>query len=140
MSTKNIAALALPACGCSAAWGALYSVRHDTPPGAHVCLRQCLPLRHRVCLPLPLLLLLPARAWLQFMVFVPASIVVDIIRLAGVPHTVHGRGWLVFLQLLEMAAKVSRARREALPCRNVYTYSLMRRDKCVCMGSATACR
>ncbi|WIA28385.1 hypothetical protein OEZ86_010931 [Tetradesmus obliquus] len=42
-----------------------------------------------------------------FMVFVPASIVVDIIRLAGVPHTVHGRGWLVFLQLLEMAAKVA---------------------------------
>jgi hypothetical protein len=44
---------------------------------------------------------------MQFMVFVPASIIVDIIRLAGVPHSVHGRGWLVFLQLLEMAAKVS---------------------------------
>ncbi|KAF6263175.1 hypothetical protein COO60DRAFT_512071 [Scenedesmus sp. NREL 46B-D3] len=42
-----------------------------------------------------------------FMVFVPASIIVDIIRLAGVPHSVHGRGWLVFLQLLEMTAKVA---------------------------------
>jgi hypothetical protein len=52
-------------------------------------------------------MLLCAALLLQFMVFVPASIIVDIIRLAGVPHTVHGRGWLVFLQLLEMAAKVS---------------------------------
>lgn len=42
----------------------------------------------------------------QFMVFAPASILVDIIRLAAVPHETHGRGWLVFLQLLGMAAKV----------------------------------
>jgi hypothetical protein len=47
------------------------------------------------------------------MVFVPASIIVDIIRLAGVPHSTHGRGWLVFLQLLEMAAKVSSAAQRA---------------------------
>ena len=40
------------------------------------------------------------------MVFAPASILVDVIRLAAVPATVHGRGWLVFLQLLGMAAKV----------------------------------
>jgi hypothetical protein len=51
-------------------------------------------------------MLLCAVLVMQFMVFVPASIIVDIIRLAGVPHSVHGRGWLVFLQLLEMAAKV----------------------------------
>eukprot|EP00882_Tetradesmus_deserticola_P011549 GHRQ01012216.1.p1 GENE.GHRQ01012216.1~~GHRQ01012216.1.p1 ORF type:complete len:204 (+),score=94.90 GHRQ01012216.1:605-1216(+) len=42
-----------------------------------------------------------------FMVFVPTSIIVDIIRLSGVPHGVRGRGWLIFLQLLEMAAKVA---------------------------------
>jgi hypothetical protein len=41
----------------------------------------------------------------QFLVFAPASTIIDIVRLAAVPHSVHGRGWLVLLTLLEMAAK-----------------------------------
>jgi hypothetical protein len=57
---------------------------------------------------------------LQFMVFVPASIIIDIIRLSGTSHSLSGRGWLIFLQLLEMAAKVKQTRH---PYAQTYTSS-----------------
>jgi hypothetical protein len=41
-----------------------------------------------------------------FLVFAPTSILVDLMRGIGGPHTLSGRGWLMFLQLLAMAAKV----------------------------------
>lgn len=44
--------------------------------------------------------------FVQFVVFTPASVIVDIIRLSAVDHAVRGRPWLIFLQILEMVAKV----------------------------------
>jgi hypothetical protein len=50
----------------------------------------------------------PAAISPQYVVFTPASIVVDIIRLSVVHVT--GRGWLVFFQILGMVCKVRRRR------------------------------
>ncbi|KAF8072517.1 olpB [Scenedesmus sp. PABB004] len=44
-----------------------------------------------------------------FLVFAPASILVDWLRLAHTPHDLRGRGWLIFLALLGDAAKVAGA-------------------------------
>lgn len=41
-----------------------------------------------------------------YMVFTPASILVDLMRGIGGPAGTSGRGWLIFLSLLELAAKV----------------------------------
>ena len=43
---------------------------------------------------------------MQYAIFGPASVVVDIIRLAIHFHYSRGKGWLIFFTILEMAAKV----------------------------------
>lgn len=40
-----------------------------------------------------------------YIVFTPASVVVDIIRLSISAHGLGGRGWLIFFSILEMLAK-----------------------------------
>ncbi|PNH08516.1 hypothetical protein TSOC_004916 [Tetrabaena socialis] len=44
---------------------------------------------------------------LLYAIFSPASVVIDIIRLAVSTHGVHGRGWLIFFTVCEMAAKLA---------------------------------
>lgn len=43
---------------------------------------------------------------LLYLVFTPASLIVDIIRLSVVPHYLGGRAWLIFFSILEMLCKV----------------------------------
>ena len=51
----------------------------------------------------------PTPMLLQYIVFSPASVVIDIIRLAATSHDMRGRGWLIFFVTLEMICKVRRS-------------------------------